>query len=275
MMENCKLIHGDFYKEYRDFEPGSFDLILTDPPYNCLQGAGQDWDVKIDWDRTEGLFSGLLKPTGWLIIFCDFLLAVELTNTFCHKLEWHGLHIWHKPGGSPSNKYHPIHDTEHIMIFRHKNTRVSELTFNPRSVLPVGEPYSKRNSSSEMPTRRQKKSPINQNLTGERWVKTLLPGPGKPNMRKVERANISHPTMKPLEVLQPLLRCYSNPGDLILDPFAGSGSTLIAAHNEDRNAVGIEIDEIFYLEAQERIKRRLAQGDLFQGAKLSTQEEML
>ncbi|NQV16213.1 hypothetical protein HQ531_12200 [bacterium] len=267
------LIHGDFYSEYRDLEQGSFDLILTDPPYNRLQSAGQDWDVKIDWDRTESILASLIKPNGLIILFCDFPLAVELSNTFCHKLVWHGLHIWHKPGGAPSNKYHPLNDTEHIMIFRNKETKVSDLTFNPKSVLPVGKPYSKRNSSPDMPTRRQQKSSINHNPTGERWVKTLLHGPSKPNMTKEERAGISHPTMKPLDVLQPLIRCYSNPGDLILDPFAGSGSTLIAAHNENRKALGFEIEETFFLEAKERIRQRLAQGELFPD--LSTQVELL
>ncbi|MBL7046225.1 MAG: hypothetical protein ISR95_01090 [Candidatus Marinimicrobia bacterium] len=272
-MKNIKLKQSDFYSEYRNLERGSFDLILTDPPYNRLQQAGQEWDVKIDWDRTEGILANLTKPSGWIILFCDFPLAVHLTNTFLHKLEWHGFHIWHKPGGSPSNKYHPIHDSEHIVIFRKKNAKVSELTFNPKSVLPVGEPYTKRNSSPDMPTRRQKKSPVNNNETGERWVKTILSGPSKPNMKLDERS--THPTQKPLNILQDLIRCYSNPGDLILDPFAGSASTLIAAHNENRRALGFEIEESFYLEAKERIRRRLAQGELFLPSLLSNQEEML
>jgi len=270
--DNIKLQHCDLFSEYHKLEPGSFDLILTDPPYNRLQRAGQDWDVKIDWDRTEGIFSRLIKPTGWVILFCDFLLAVELTNTFCHKLEFHGIHIWHKPGGTPAGKTHAIHDTEHILLFRPKGVRVSDMAFNPMAVLPQEHPYSKRNSSPDFSTRRQKKSAVNENLTGERWVKTLLSGPSRPNMTKAERAGVTHPTMKPLAVLQPLIRCYSNPGDLILDPFAGSGSTLIAAHNEDRAALGYEIKENFYNEAKERIKRHQIQGDLFRTPSLTGQE---
>ena len=104
-------------------------------------------------------------------------------------------------------------------------------------------------------------------------MKTILSGPSKPNMKLDERS--THPTQKPLNILQDLIRCYSNPGDLILDPFAGSASTLIAAHNENRKALGFEIEETFYLEARERIRQRLAQGELFQTPDLSTQEEML
>ena len=271
--DNIRLIHGDFYSEYRNFEPGSFDLILTDPPYNRLQQAGQEWDVKIDWDRTEGIFSRLLKPTGWVIMFCDFLLAVELTNTFKHKLEYHGLHLWKKYGGAIGNKNHVINDSEHILIFRPKGVRVSEMTFNPKSILPPGEPYKKRNSSDTFSTRRQKKSPLNQNITGERWAKTFLPevpviltGPSKPNMTMDERRGLSHPTIKPQAVLQPLIRCYTNPGAKILDPFGGSFSTVLAGNTVgERYITSVELDDQFFFEGKERVRKATMQGDLFHG----------
>jgi len=261
--ENIKLIHGDFYSEYHKLEPGSFDLILTDPPYNRFQEAGQEWDVKLDWNRTEGIFAGLLKPNAWVIMFCDFPLAVELTNTFCHKLEFHGIHIWHKPGGSPAGKTQPLHDTEHILLFRKKGVRVSDMTFNPKSVLPAKQPYSKRNSSPGFSMRRQKKSAVNDNLSGERWVKTLIEGPSKPNMTLKERAGLSHPTVKPQAVLQPLLKCYSNPGDKILDPYGGVFSTALSGIAiGNRHVTSIEIDHKFFKEGEERIKRVLMQTTL-------------
>ena len=94
---------------------------------------------------------------------------------------------------------------------------------------------------------------MNVNTTGERWVKTVLTGPSKPNMKKEERT--SHPTQKPLNIMQDLIRCYSNPNDFILDPFAGSGSTLIAANLEDRRSMGIEKEWDFFWEAAQRIKK--------------------
>jgi len=262
--ETIKLILGDFYSEYRNFEPGSFDLILTDPPYNRLQQAGQEWDVKIDWDRTEGIISGLLKPTGWLIIFCDFLLAVELTNTFCHKLEFHGIHIWHKPGGSPAGKTQPIHDTEHILLFRQKGVRVSDMTFNPKAALPQKQPYVKRNATSEFSTRRQKKSPVNENKSGDRWVKSLIQGPSKPNQTQAERSH-SHPTSKPVSVLIQLLLTYSNENNLVLDPFMGVASTALACIQTSRRFTGVELDETFFNEGGERVRKATMQGDLFHG----------
>ena len=259
-MRPCKLIHGDFYSEYKKFEQGSFDLILTDPPYNRLEQAGEKWDTKIDWNRTEGIFSKLIKPTGWVIMFCDFLLAVELVNIFCHKLEFHGIHIWHKPGGTPAGKMHPIHDTEHILLFRQKGVHVSDMTFNPK--VRSGTPYRKVNTSPEFAGRRQKKSAVNENVTGDRWGKTLLSGPSKPNQTKAERSH-DHPTPKPINVLRELLLIYSNKNDLVLDGFGGVFSTALACIETRRRVVGVEQDESYFQQGRERVRRAQMQGDLF------------
>lgn len=73
--------------------------------------------------------------------------------------------------------------------------------------------------------------------------------------------NIGHPTSKPLPMVSQWVRWFTNPGDLILDPFAGSGTTLRAAKDEGRKAVGVEVDEAYC----ELIARRLTQDTLFGG----------
>ena len=59
------------------------------------------------------------------------------------------------------------------------------------------------------------------------------------------QASADHPTMKPVALIEAMLRHSTHPGDTVLDPFAGSGSTLIAAHNLDRQAAVIELDPIY------------------------------
>jgi len=65
--------------------------------------------------------------------------------------------------------------------------------------------------------------------------------------------NRLHPTEKPVEILRPLVETFSRPGDLILDPFCGSGSTLAAAHHSGRDYVGIELDRCHHRTACMRL----------------------
>ena len=94
-----------------------------------------------------------------------------------------------------------------------------------------------------------------------RFPKTIIEAPGKPNMKKWERSN--HPTQKPELLLRKLIRLYSNKGDLILDPFAGCGSTIISAYKENRRGIGFEIEKDYYQEAKQRIEAVINQGELF------------
>ena len=66
--------------------------------------------------------------------------------------------------------------------------------------------------------------------------------------------NRYHPTQKPLSVLMPLIDAFSRPGEKVLDPFAGSGSTLLAAKMLGRHYIGIELDRTYHLTAERRLK---------------------
>lgn len=70
--------------------------------------------------------------------------------------------------------------------------------------------------------------------------------------------NLGHPTSKPLPMIEDLVRKFTNPGDLILDPYAGSGTTLLAAMNERRHAIGVECDEAYCELIAKRLSRQTA-----------------
>ncbi len=70
--------------------------------------------------------------------------------------------------------------------------------------------------------------------------------------------NKFHPTQKPVSALVPLIKSFSNEGDLVLDPFCGSGSTLVAAQVMGRTYLGIELDETYFSIARDRMQRRAA-----------------
>lgn len=72
--------------------------------------------------------------------------------------------------------------------------------------------------------------------------------------QKLNSSQMVHPTEKPVGLLANLITSVTKPGDLILDPFAGSGSTLVAAYKTGRRFIGIELDDAHYGKAQQRIK---------------------
>ena len=79
---------------------------------------------------------------------------------------------------------------------------------------------------------------------------------------KAQRGNFNHPTQKPVDLLIDLILDFTNPGDTILDPFLGSGTTAVAALKTGRNFIGIEIDPKYCEIAQKRVDAELAQTRL-------------
>jgi len=261
LMSQCKLILGDFFELWPTIHPKSVEVVLTDMPYNILGPAGQDWNKWMDLNQLEEIFSSILSATGWVIMTCNFSLMMRLIEVFQKKLEFSHYHIWKKSGSvMPINAYLPLPDSEFILVFKQKGAKRSDLPFFPRRALEPKTPYIKRNNITTVPTRRQIKSAINQS-DSSRHVKTILEAPAKPNMPKAERS--SHPTQKSLQLLIQLIVTYSEPGSMICDPFAGSGSTLIAAHRLNRNSLGYEIEQKFYQEAKDRIEKATAQQEVF------------
>jgi len=260
-----ELIHGDFFDNWMKTHPQSVDLILVDPPYGILKRAGQVWDEPIDWIMAERLFAQLLASTGRVIIFCNLNLLLQLATQFKNHLIFKHIHIWNKPGGSPTNEYCPIADAEYIACFHRSDVKVKTLTFNPWESGKMGKPYAKKNGQRCMKTKGGLKSEVSLNQTGKRYSRTVIKAPGKPNMVSSERTN--HPTQKPLSLMRELIRIYSNDDNFILSPFAGSGTDLIAAHMEGRHSLGYELEEKFFLEAKERISSEIEM--------LKTQNEIL
>ena len=80
-----------------------------------------------------------------------------------------------------------------------------------------------------------------------------------------------HTTQKPLSVMQNLIQIFTDEGDVVIDPVAGSASTLIAAHSLNRESYGFEIKKDFYAAAQNRIDSAIAQGNLFAPVKKQRQ----
>ena len=87
--------------------------------------------------------------------------------------------------------------------------------------------------------------------------------PGYLGIRKIIPQATDHPTPKPVELPRHFIRLHSKPGDVVLDPFMGGGSTAVAAHKEGRRFVGVEVDPVWFEHSCERLERAMQQPDLF------------
>lgn len=253
---NPILHHKDFFRHWQSIEPESIDLILTDPNFGILTDI-QKWDVIPPINEMEVIFNTLLKPTGQVVMFADLNLLLEILSGFTNYFKYRFYLIWEKTGGMPISHSRPIPNTEFILVFRKKGILEKDLCWNPYEMGEKGDPFIKHNYDKSMMTRKGRKQDCNKNENGWRYPKTIIKAPNKPNMAISERTR--HPTQKPEILLRKLIKGFSNPGETILDPFTGSGSTLISSFKENRYSIGFEIEKKYYTEARKRIENITAQ----------------
>ena len=258
MMEKNKLYHGDCFSLMQNIHDKSIDLILSDPPYACLNKSNKDarWDKEIDLQELWKQYERIIKDNGAILLFGQGLFAGKLimSNPRSYKFDI----VWNKvrKTGFLNAKKIPMRQHEQIFVFYKKLP-----TYNPQMV--KCEPHQRnhsRGSGTHKETNRNygKYGKAEDIVTDKKYpssIITFAKGHGKEDWL--------HPTAKPIELLRYLIRTYSNEGDLVLDNFAGSGSTCVAAIKENRKFIGMEIEDHFFEVADERIKNELREPKLF------------
>jgi site-specific DNA-methyltransferase (adenine-specific) len=227
------------------YEAG-IDLVLTDPPYGQTSLA---WDVPVtDW--LQGVWP-LLKPSGSVWCFGtlrSFMAGADAIREAGFRLAQDV--VWEKHNGA----------TFHADRFRRVHEQAAHLYPDDR---PWSEIYKAPVTTPDATARavRRKARPAH---TGAVGIGVYVSEDGGPRLqRSVIRVRSEHghavvETQKPLGVLTPLIEYSCPPDGIVLDPFAGSGSTLIAARMLGRRAIGIEKDE----NTCDKAIKRLAQGVL-------------
>ena len=243
---------GDGLELMKGLDPGSIDLICTDPPFTRSLAKLYQWEVNYS-DYAES-FNRVLSDTGQIVIFGDFPTSVEISNAFQPYFQFRYFFTWIKSNGQPVNKKQPRSNVELITVWKKKNTLTRDITFNP--VFRPGEPYRKFHKGGNI-TRKESKGYETINETGQRWPEQTLFYPSKDNLTQAERTD--HPTQKSLGLCGYLIKTLSNKGDLILDPFSGSGSVAIACHRLNRNFIAIEKDPDYYIKSLGRLERERCQ----------------
>lgn len=232
---------------YEDILPrlpsDSINVVLTDPPYGNTELA---WDKSINWAFFWTEAHRLAKPKAPLILFACGKFVNKLINT--NPKHYRYDLIWEKNQavGFLDANQKPLRAHESILFFS-KLFRGS--TYNPQMV------EGKMHTRSKGVCKAAHYSTPTKVMPG---IKTNLYHP-RSVLRFNNRTSAKslHPTQKPLDLMKWLVRTYSNRFETILDPFAGSGSTLVAAAYHGRKAIGIEQSSVYC----DIITKRLEKGE--------------
>jgi len=231
------LIFGDCLEILPTLKDNSVDMVLVDLPYGT---TACKWDSIIPLDKLWKQYNRICKEDGAMVFtaaqpFTTILAASNLEN---FRYEW----IWEKPQGTnPMNaKVMPLKSHENILVFYRKKP-----VYNPQ--MWYSTPYSGflSDTSKIGEVYGSAKSKHRDNPDGSRYPKTVL---------KFKQEKGLHPTQKPVEMMEYLIKTYTNPGDTVIDNTMGSGTTGVAAIKCNRKFIGIEQDEKYYKIAEDRIR---------------------
>ena len=214
------LMLGDCLERMKEIPDGSVDMVLTDPPY----GISYQSNRRTATERFNKISQD--SELSWLDSFCDEIYRVMRDNSaayvFCS---------WHK-----------------VDVFK----VALEQKFKIKNLLV----WVKNNHGSG--DLRGAYAPKHEFIFFAQKGRCLLRDGRRPDIleyAKVSGGKMVHPTEKPTDMLERLVKDASDEGDIILDPFMGSGTTGVAAKNLNRSFIGIEMDEGYFNIAKERIDR--------------------
>jgi site-specific DNA-methyltransferase (adenine-specific) len=233
---------------------GSIDAIITDPPYGT---TACKWDSVIDFDLMWEQLNRIIKPNGAIVLFGSepFSSALRMSNIKNYKYDW----IWKKNKAANfmmGNKM-PMKINELVSVFY-----VKQPTYNP---IKTGNPnsyYCKKNLKNKPKDNSMQSSYFQEHFKNKGIKKTNYSKNYDPT-KKLPETIIEfkkprkplHPTQKPILLMEYLIRTYTNENETVLDFTMGSGSTLVACQNTNRNGIGIEQDENYFKIATDRIEQ--------------------
>ena len=243
-----ELLKGDCLELMKDIPSGSVDAIITDPPYGT---TACKWDSVISFELMWEQLNRIIKPNGAIVLFGSepFRPALRMSNIKNYRHQWYWLK--NKPTGNFNAKYSPMKKIEDIIVFG-----LNKVSYYPimvkRTEKEFKECYRKNDSiswGSNITNTTNNK--ITRKSKEEQWFKyptNII------DIKKDDKRNgKSHPTQKPVLLMEYLIKTYTNEGETVLDFTMGSGTTGVACLKTKRNFIGIEQDDNYFKIAQQRI----------------------
>lgn len=269
-----RLLLGNAEEQLKLIESDSIDLIVTSPPYadqrkNTYGGIAPDdyvnWFLPIGWELRR-----VLKPTGTFILNIKEKVVDGERSTYVMELIlalreqgwlWTEEFIWHKKNSHPGKWPNRFRDSwERLLQF---NKQRDFAMYQDAVMVPMGD-WAKsrlRNLSDTDKVRDNSRvgSGFGKNISN--WVGRTMAYPSNVLHLATECNNKDHSAAFPEELPEWFIKLFTQPGDNVLDPFLGSGTTMFVANRLGRNSVGIELQREYYDRIRERLELPLFGSD--------------
>jgi site-specific DNA-methyltransferase (adenine-specific) len=233
------IVKGDCLEAMKGIPSGTVDMVLADPPYGTTQCK---WDSVIDLKLMWQELKRIIKPRGVIILTAaqPFTSVLTCSNLKMFKYDL----VWEKPNatGFLNAKKMPLRAHESALVFYNKLP-----TYNPQMT------YGHERKKTKCKT-------VNSECYGKAFNLTEYDSTSR-YPRSVQKFSSDkqkgsfHPTQKPVEFMEWLIKSYTNPGDVVLDFCMGSGTTGVAAIRNGRKFVGIERNDEYFDTAKQRIEQ--------------------
>jgi len=248
--QSSQLIHADAFSSLKTLPDKTFDLLFADPPYNLTKNFGETRFTGRSVDEYEKWLESwfvlcvpLLKPTASVYICGDWRSASAIQRIGSKYFIPRNRITWEREKGRGA-KTNWKNAAEDIWFF----TVSDQFTFNLDAVKikrKVIAPYTENGKPRDWD--RSAHGNFRTTHPSNIWTDISVPFWSMPE-------NTDHPTQKPEKLLAKIILAGTNEGDLILDPFAGSGTTAVVAKKLSRRFVTIESDENYCLLALKRLE---------------------
>jgi DNA modification methylase len=268
---STKIYRGDCREKLDMFDDNTFQTIIADPPYFQVL-LGEDWDNQ--WQTEEDYLNWtedwikksarVLKDDGLFFIFGQLgkreHLWLHLCSMASRILQFHDMLIWDRAVG-----YNERYDSftpcyEMILVLR--KSKDAKPYFDKDAVRLS---YDDETIKQYLKDKRYKDLDERQkHLEKGKYATNIL---RVPSLKGSSKEKVGHPSQKPIKLIEMLVQSATREGDLVLDPFLGSGTTAVACQNLNRNFAGIEIEQKYIDIAESRLQK--PQADLFSQALFS------
>jgi site-specific DNA-methyltransferase (adenine-specific)/site-specific DNA-methyltransferase (cytosine-N4-specific) len=262
-----ELYQGDSLEVLKNMEDNSIDLIVTSPPYSDQRKStygGIHPDNYVEWFLPiSSELLRVLKPTGSFILNIKEKVYNGERHTYVIELIlamrkqgwlWTEEYMWHKKNSFPGKWPNRLRDAWERLLHFNKEKKFNMYQDNVK--VPIGD-WSKtrlKNLSETDKTRDESKVGSGFGKKIENWVGKDMVLPDNVLYMATESGNKNHSAAYPEGLPEWFIKLFTKEGDVVLDPFLGSGTTCKVALELGRNSIGIELNEDYYKQTEEKLK---------------------